>query len=67
VKKQILIGEESFERIIEGNYFYIDKTLFIKELLENRGARRASVRFIVFNGVLEASYSKKNCNQDRFR
>jgi len=38
MKKQILIGTDSFEKIIEGNYFYIDKTLFIKELLENRGA-----------------------------
>ena len=37
MKKQILIGIDSFEEIIEGNYFYIDKTLFIKELLENRG------------------------------
>jgi len=36
--KQILIGEESFEKIREGDFFYIDKTLFIKELLENRGA-----------------------------
>ena len=35
--KQILTGAESFEKIIEGDYFYIDKTLFIKELLENRG------------------------------
>jgi len=37
MKKQILTGEESFEKIIEGNYFYIDKTYFIKELLENMG------------------------------
>ena len=37
MKKQILIGEDSFVSIIEGNYFYIDKTLFIKELLENKG------------------------------
>ena len=37
MKKQILVGAESFEEIIEGNYFYVDKTLFIKELLENRG------------------------------
>ena len=37
VKKKILTGAESFEKIIEGNYFYIDKTLFIKELFENRG------------------------------
>ena len=37
MEKQILAGADSFEKIIEGNYFYIDKTLFIKELLENRG------------------------------
>ncbi|MCL2073896.1 MAG: AAA family ATPase, partial [Marinilabiliaceae bacterium] len=37
MKKQILTGAESFEKIIEGNYFYIDKTQFIKELLENKG------------------------------
>ena len=35
MKKQIIVGEESFERMINDNYFYIDKTLFIKELLNN--------------------------------
>ena len=38
VKKQIYIGVESFEEIREGDYFYIDKTLFIKELFENKSA-----------------------------
>ena len=37
MRKQILTGVEFFEEVIEGDYFYIDKTLFIKELLENRG------------------------------
>jgi len=37
MKKQILIGADSFEEIVGGNFFYVDKTLFIKELLENRG------------------------------
>ena len=37
MKKQIVAGVESFEKTVNGNYFYIDKTLFIKELLENRG------------------------------
>jgi len=37
VKKQIFIGSESFEELIEGDYFYIDKTLFIKELFDNKG------------------------------
>ena len=33
----VRIGVEFFERIIENNYFYVDKTLFIKEFLEKRG------------------------------
>ena len=37
MKKQILTGVESFEKMIKGNYFYVDKTLFVKEFLENRG------------------------------
>ena len=37
MKKRILIGTDSFEKIIKGNFFYVDKTLFIKELLENKG------------------------------
>jgi len=37
MNKRILVGSDSFEKIINGNYFYIDKTLFIKELLENKG------------------------------
>ncbi|MCL2045873.1 MAG: ATP-binding protein [Oscillospiraceae bacterium] len=38
MKKKIFIGAESFERIREEDFFYVDKTLFIKELLDNRGA-----------------------------
>ncbi|MCL2011029.1 MAG: ATP-binding protein [Synergistaceae bacterium] len=37
MKKRILTGAESFEKIIAGDYFYVDKTLFIKELLDKRG------------------------------
>jgi len=37
MKKQILLGAESFEEIRESDFFYVDKTLFVKELLENRG------------------------------
>ena len=36
--KHILTGEEFFDKIIESDGFYVDKTLFIKELLEKRGA-----------------------------
>ena len=37
MKKPILIGEDYFEKIVGGSYFHVNKTLFIKELLENRG------------------------------
>ena len=37
MKKLIRIGEDLFEKIIEDDYFFIDKTLFIKELLEHGG------------------------------
>ena len=38
MKKQIFIGTDSFDKIIEDDCFYVDKTLFIKELLEAKGA-----------------------------
>lgn len=31
------IGVDSFEKVIENNYYYVDKTLLIKDLLDNRG------------------------------
>lgn len=33
--KKVAIGIQSFDKIIEGNYFYIDKTPFIKEWWES--------------------------------
>lgn len=33
--KKAAIGKQDFREIIEGNYFYVDKTDFIKEWLEN--------------------------------
>ena len=33
--KTVAIGIQSFDKLIEGNYFYIDKTSFIKEWWEN--------------------------------
>ena len=34
-KKRLPIGNEDFKKIIEKGYYYVDKTLFIKELLDN--------------------------------
>jgi Predicted AAA-ATPase/PD-(D/E)XK nuclease superfamily len=36
-KLQLPLGISDFEKIIEGNFFYIDKTLLIKELWETAG------------------------------
>ena len=33
--KTVAIGIQSFDKLIEGNYFYIDKTSFIREWWEN--------------------------------
>ena len=33
--KTVGIGIQNFEEVIEGNYFYIDKTSFIKEWWES--------------------------------
>ena len=34
--KPLPIGYENFRQLIEDEYYYVDKTLFIKELLDNR-------------------------------
>ena len=36
LKKRIPIGIEAYREIIEENYYYVDKTLLIKELLDSR-------------------------------
>ena len=35
MSKTVAIGIQSFDKIIEGKYFYIDKTSFIKEWWES--------------------------------
>ncbi len=37
MKKALPIGIENFEKMISRNYYYVDKTLFIKELLDLQG------------------------------
>lgn len=34
-EKALPVGIEDFKKIIDKKYYYIDKTLFIKELLDN--------------------------------
>ena len=58
MKKQIRIGLEFFDRIIEEDYFYIDKTLLIKELLENMGGATLITRPRRFGKTLNMSMMK---------
>ena len=37
MKKPLPIGVEFFEKIIANDYYYVDKTLFIKELIDKKG------------------------------
>ena len=37
MKKPLPIGVEFFEKIISNAYYYVDKTLFIKELIDKKG------------------------------
>ncbi len=36
-RKKLPVGYDSFEEIRRGDFYYIDKTLFIKNLLSNAG------------------------------
>lgn len=37
-KKYISVGIDDFEKLIDGNYYFVDKSLLIKELLDSRAA-----------------------------
>jgi hypothetical protein len=34
-KKTIALGTSDFKRVIEGNHYFVDKSLFIKEFIED--------------------------------
>ena len=36
IKRAIPIGVESYKKMIDNNYYYIDKTLLIRDLLEHK-------------------------------
>ena len=37
MKKAMPVGVDNFEKLIKDGYYYVDKTLFIKELLDLKG------------------------------
>ena len=55
MKKKLPIGIEDFKEIIEKDCYYVDKTLFIKELLDNSSKVRLFTRPRRFGKTLALS------------
>ena len=53
--KEVAIGIQSFDKLIEGNYFYIDKTSFIKEWWESGDSVTLITRLRRFGKTLNMS------------
>ena len=56
--KPLPIGVDNFQRIIDDGYYYVDKTLFIKELLENKASVNLFTRPRRFGKTLNISMLK---------
>lgn len=37
IRKPLPVGVDDFEKLIRNGYYYVDKTLFIRELLDKKG------------------------------
>lgn len=57
--RTVAIGHQDFEQVIQNNYFYIDKTLFIKEWWENGDAVTLITRPRRFGKTLNMSMLEK--------
>lgn len=55
MKKALPIGVENFKDLVESGYYYIDKTMFIKELLDLRGKVNLFIRPRRFGKTLNLS------------
>ena len=53
--KKLPVGVENFKRMIKENYYYVDKTMFIKEFLEHRDQVNLFVRPRRFGKTLNMS------------
>jgi len=65
--KPLPIGIESFEKMIKSGYYYVDKTLFIKELIDKKGEINLFTRPRRFGKSLTLSmiqYYFEKCEKD---
>lgn len=58
MKKALPIGVDNFEKLITQDYYYVDKTLFIKELLDLKGNVNLFTRPRRFGKTLNLSMLK---------
>lgn len=65
--KTLPIGIEDFKKLRECNHYYVDKTLFIKELLDNRGEVNTFTRPRRFGKTLALSMMKYFFEEDMNR
>ncbi len=55
MKKALPIGVENFEDLVQSGYYYVDKTMFIKELLDLKGKVNLFIRPRRFGKTLNLS------------
>lgn len=58
MRKKLPIGIDGFEKIMTNDFYYVDKTLFIKELLQNWGEVNLFIRPRRFGKTLNMSMLK---------
>lgn len=54
-RKPLPVGIDDFKKLITGNYYYVDKTDFIKELLDMKGEVNLFTRPRRFGKTLSAT------------
>ena len=64
-KKALPIGIDNFKKIIDGNYYFVDKTLLIKDLLDNRAEVNLFTRPRRFGKTLNMSMLQYYFEDDR--
>lgn len=65
MKKKIPVGYEDIKRLIDGNFYYIDKTMMIKELLDSEGQISLFTRPRRFGKTLNLSMIRRFFEDER--
>ena len=59
VRKRIPVGYEDMKRLIDGDMYYVDKTLMIKELIDMAGSVNLYIRPRRFGKTLNLSMLRR--------